>query len=89
MREAPGCLSERPHHVEVPRSKRPCDGDGLKCLRQEVSLSSVELASLVASHNVIGVRHRHGPIQTLSESFFDKSPWTGVMSACAIMDLAE
>jgi hypothetical protein len=21
-------LSERPHHVEVPHGKRPCDGDG-------------------------------------------------------------
>jgi hypothetical protein len=48
MREAPGCLSERPHHVEVPHSKWQCDGDGLMCLRREVSLSSVELASITA-----------------------------------------
>jgi hypothetical protein len=33
MREAPGRLLERSHHVEAPHSKRPCDGDGLKCLR--------------------------------------------------------
>jgi hypothetical protein len=30
VREAPGCLSERPHHVEVPHSERPCDGHGLR-----------------------------------------------------------
>jgi hypothetical protein len=27
--EAPGCLSERPHHVEVPDCKGPRDGDRL------------------------------------------------------------
>jgi hypothetical protein len=29
MSEAPGRLSERPHHVEVPDGERPRDGDGL------------------------------------------------------------
>jgi hypothetical protein len=42
MREALRCLSEWRHHVEVPDGKRPCDGDGLKNLRWEMSLSSVE-----------------------------------------------
>jgi hypothetical protein len=27
--EAPGRLSEWPHHVQVPNGKRPHDGDGL------------------------------------------------------------
>jgi hypothetical protein len=31
--KAPGHLSEWPHHVEVPHSERPFDGDGLKHLR--------------------------------------------------------
>jgi hypothetical protein len=44
-------LSEWPHYVEVPHNKRPSDGDGLKCLRREVHLSSVELASFVALHD--------------------------------------
>jgi hypothetical protein len=39
MREAPGHLSEWPHHVEVPHSERPCDGDCLERLHREVSLS--------------------------------------------------
>jgi hypothetical protein len=57
MREAPRRLSERPHHVEVPDSEGPCDGDGSKCLCREVSLSSVELAPLTMAHDVLGVRH--------------------------------
>jgi hypothetical protein len=52
MREALGRLSERPHHVEVPHNKRPCDGDGLKRLRREMSLSSKELAPLATTHDV-------------------------------------
>jgi hypothetical protein len=51
MCEGPGRLSEWPHYVEVPHNKRPSDGDGLKCLRREVHLSSVELASFVALHD--------------------------------------
>jgi hypothetical protein len=31
--EAPGRLSEWPHHLEMPHSESPCDGDGLKLLR--------------------------------------------------------
>jgi hypothetical protein len=89
MCEAPERLSERPHHVEVPHSKRPCDGYGLKCLCWEVSLSSVELVSLAAPHNVLGVRHCRGSVEILSESFSDKSPQTGVMSACAGVDFTK
>jgi hypothetical protein len=33
MSEAPGCLSEWTHHVEVPDGERPRDGDGLEHLR--------------------------------------------------------
>jgi hypothetical protein len=46
VHESPGCLSEWPHHVEVPHGKRPCDGDGLERLCREMGLSSVELAPL-------------------------------------------
>jgi hypothetical protein len=47
MSEALRHLSEWPHHVEVPHSERPHDGDCLARLRREVSLSSIELAPLV------------------------------------------
>jgi hypothetical protein len=50
-------LSERPHHAEMPRDERPCYGDGLEHLRREMGLSSVELASLATSYDVLGVRH--------------------------------
>jgi hypothetical protein len=46
--EAPGCLSERSHHVEVPHGKRPRDRDGPERQRQEMSLSSIELAPFTA-----------------------------------------
>jgi hypothetical protein len=35
--EAPRCLSEWCHHVEVPDGKRPRDGVGLERLRREMS----------------------------------------------------
>jgi hypothetical protein len=85
--EAPGLLSERPHHVEGPHSKRPCDGDGMKCLRREVSLLSVELAPFTAPHDVLGVCDCRGPVETLSESLSDKCSRIGVVSTGAIMYL--
>jgi hypothetical protein len=51
--EAPGCLSERSHHVEVPNCEGPRDGDCLQCLRRKVSLPGVELASFTVPHDVL------------------------------------
>jgi hypothetical protein len=78
--KAPGRLSERPHHVQVSHDKRPRDGDGLKRLRQEVSLSSVELAPFTTPHDVLGVCDCRGLVETLSEILSDKCSWTGVVS---------
>jgi hypothetical protein len=72
MSEAPGRLSERPHHVEVPDGERPRDGDGLERLRREVSLSSAELAALATPYDVLGVRHCCRPVESLSGSLSDK-----------------
>ena len=44
--EAAQALFEGPYHVEAPGHKRPRDGDGLELLRWQMSLPSVELASL-------------------------------------------
>jgi hypothetical protein len=85
--EAIGCLSEWPHHVEVPHSERPCDGDRLKCLCREMSLPSVELAPLATMHDVLGVHHRSGPVESLSESLLDKCSWSYMVTARAGMDL--
>jgi hypothetical protein len=65
------------------------DGDGLKRLRREVGLSSVELAPLTAPHDVLGVCDCCGPIETLSESLPDKCPRTGVVTAGASMYLLQ
>jgi hypothetical protein len=80
-------LSEQPHHVEVPDGKRPRDGDGVKRLRQEVSLSSVELAFFTAPYDVPGVRDCCGLVETLSENLSDKCSWIGVVATGANMYL--
>jgi hypothetical protein len=80
-------LSERPHHVEVPHSECPGDGDCLKCLRREVSLSSVELAPLAATYNVLGVCHCRGPIEPFLESFPDNYSRARKMATHDGMDL--
>jgi hypothetical protein len=83
--KALGRLSEWAHHVEVPDGERPRDGDCLQCLRQEMSLSGVELAPFTAPHDVLRVGYRRGPVETLLKSFPDKGPWTGVVTASAGM----
>jgi hypothetical protein len=76
-------LSEWLHHVEVPDGERPRDGDGLERLRPEVSMSSVELAPFTTWYDVLGVHHRRGPVESLSESLSDKCSRTDVMTAGA------
>jgi hypothetical protein len=85
--EAPGRLSEWSYDVEVPDGERPRDGDGLECLRREVSLSSIELAPFTVPHNVLGVRDYCGPVETLSKSLSDKRSRTGVVTTGAGMYL--
>jgi hypothetical protein len=89
MGEAPGHLSERSHHIEVPDGERARDWDSLKRLRQEVSLSSVELASFTTPHDVLGVCDRRGPVETLSESLSDKCSRTDVVTTGAGMYLLQ
>jgi hypothetical protein len=87
--EAPWCVSEQPHHVVVLDGKRPRDGDGLKCLRREVSLLSVELAPFTAPYDVLGVCDCRGPIKTLSENLSDKCSRIGVVTTGAGMYLLQ
>ena len=53
--EAPGCLLQRADEVQPPHGKRPCDGDGLQSMGQEMRFWSVELATLAGPHDVGGV----------------------------------
>jgi hypothetical protein len=82
-------LSEWAHHVEVPNGERPRDGDCPQRLRQEMSLSGVELAPFIAPHDVLRVGDRCGPVKTLSESFPDKCSRTGMVTAGAGMYLLQ
>jgi hypothetical protein len=52
-------------------------------------LSSVELASFTAPHNILGVCDHCGPIETLSEGLSDKCSRTGVVTAGADMYLLQ
>jgi hypothetical protein len=88
MCEAPGRLLKRPHHVEMPHCERPCDGDGLERLRQEMGLSSVELAPLATLYDVLGVHYHRGPVESLSESLPDKCSRAYMMTTCACVDLS-
>ena len=47
---APGCLLQRPNHVQPPHGEWPCDRDGLEGLGREVRLSSVVLASFARAY---------------------------------------
>ena len=50
MGVAPRGLLQRPNHVEPPHGKRPCNGDGLEGLGQEVRLPCVVLSSLTGAY---------------------------------------
>jgi hypothetical protein len=87
--ETPGRLTERAHYVKVLDCEGPCEGDHLQCLRREMGLPGVELASFAASHNVLRVSDRRGLVETLSESFSDKSSRSGMVTTCAGMYLLQ
>jgi len=65
--EALGRFLQRPDEVEAPNSKGPSDGDRLQSLSWEVNLPSIELASLIGSHDLCGISHGGGPVEALSE----------------------
>jgi hypothetical protein len=63
--KAPRCFSAWTHPVEVSDYEGPHDGDRQQCLRWEMSLLGVELASFAVSHNVLRVGNCRGPVKTL------------------------
>jgi len=65
--ETPGRLLQRPDEVEAPDNKGPGDGDRLQSLSGEMNLPSIELASLTGPHDLCGIGHGGGPVETLSE----------------------
>ena len=51
--EVARALFEGSYHVEAPDHERPGDGDGLKLLCRQMSLPSVELASLAPADDLL------------------------------------
>ena len=88
MREAPGRFLEWHDQIQPPYRERPGDGDGLELLHLEMDLSCVELSTLAAAHNVLGVGDGSWPIEALSECLSDKIPRGRVISARSGVDLA-
>ena len=57
------------YHVEAPDHEWPGDGDGLKLLRRQMSLPSVELESLTPVDDLFCISQRSGPVKTLAKGF--------------------
>ena len=89
MSEVTQALFEGTYHVEAPDHKWPGDGDGLELLCQQMSLPSVELASLTPADDLLRLSQRSGPVKTLSKGFSDQRPWGRVVSANFGVDLEE
>ena len=89
MSEATWGLFEGFDHVEAPDHEWPGDGDGLKLLRRQVSLPSVELASFTPADNLLCILECSGPVETLVKGFPDQRPRGRVMSSNSSMDLEE
>ena len=76
-------------HVEAPNNEWPGDGDGLKFLRQQMTLPSVELASFTPVDHLLCISQRSRPLKTLAKGFLDQRPWGHVMSTDSGMDFEE
>ena len=82
-------LFEGSDHVEAPEHEWPGDGDGLKLLRRQMSLPSIELASLTPTDDLLCIPQRSGPVKTLAKGFSNQQPRGHVMSVDSSMDLEE
>ena len=89
MSEATWGLFEGPNHVKALDREWPGDRDGLKLLRQQMSLPSIELASFTPTDNLLCISQRSGLVKTLVKGFPDQRPRGRVMSTDSSMDLEE
>jgi hypothetical protein len=62
---------KRPDHVETPDHERPCEGDGLKRLRWQGGLASVELTPLARADDLLRITQYCRPIKNLAEGLAD------------------
>jgi len=87
--EAARALFEGSYYVEALDHERIGDGDGLKLLYRQMSLSSIELASFTPADNLLCISQRGGPVKTLAKGFPDQRPQGRMMSADSVMDFEE
>ena len=69
MSEATWGIFEGSDHVEALDHEWLGDGDGLKLLRQQMSLPSVELASFTPTDHLLCISQRSGLVKTLAKGF--------------------
>ena len=74
-------------HVEAPDHEWPDDGDGLKLLRRQMSLSSIELASFTPADHFLCITKCSGLVETLAKGFPNQRPRGHMMSVDSSMDL--
>ena len=89
MSETAWALFGGTHHVEAPDHEWLGDGDGMELLYQQMSLLSVELASLTPTDDLLCLSQRSGLVKTLSKGFSNQRPWGHVMSIDSSMGLEE
>ena len=89
MSEATQALFEGSDHVEALDHEWPGDRDGLKLLHRQMSLPSIELASLTPEDDLLCLSQRSGPIKILSKGFSDQRSWGRMMSTDSSVDLEE
>ena len=89
MSEATRGLFEGSDHVETLDREWLGDGDGMKLLHWQVSLSSIELASFTPVDHLLCFLLHSGPVKTLAKGFLDQRPWGHMMSTDSSMDFEE
>ena len=89
MSENPGHLMQWADEVQSPHGERPCDGDGLQSVSQEVSLLGIELAALAGPHHVGGVGDRSVPVKALLKCVAHEGAQRNVVTADAGVDVSN
>jgi hypothetical protein len=86
---APGRLSQGPDDVQPPHGERPCDGNRLKGVSQEISLTGIELTPLAGAYDLVGFNNRGGPVQALAKRVAHEGTRRRVVATHARVDVSD
>ena len=86
---APGGSFERSNQIEPLDRERPCDGDRLECLGQQVGLPSIVLTPFVGAHNLFGVGYCDRSVQALMQCVSDQGSRHGMVTVEPTMDITQ